>query len=204
MPTTSTKPHSSPPLPLEDLTAWVSSSCLVHNKGSKKKSSGEGEESTNQPATVLEWLEEGDVQAAKWQEEMEANGADQIVDFFAMSNNDDDDSDAASVDSNVDFEGVYGRIRVWESSTENVDGVGSKFRGEEEEKESNDSDGVKLTYIISEAWEGYGVSLVCCRIRHIILLLQLPVPSESHILLCDRLGYSMGLIASLVQSVCRC
>lgn len=173
MPTKSTKPHASPALPLDDLTAWVSPSCLVHSKDSKKKKTeqpneGESADANHQPATVLEWLKYGDVEAAKWQEEMEANGADQLIDFFAMSNNnndENDDSDAASVDSNVDFEGVYGRIRVWESSKENVDGVGNQFKGEEKNSESSDSDEVKLTYIISEAWEGFGVrpgNRKCC------------------------------------------
>ena len=153
MPST-TKPHSSPPLPLDDLTPWISSTCLVHNKGGKKKTSDE----TPEP-TVLEWLKEGDARAAAWQAELEDNGADQIANLFAMGNDDDDDDSNASVDSNVDFEGVYGRIRVWTSSTDNVDGVGSKFRGGEMDGGASDGGDVTITYLISEAWEGYGVSI---------------------------------------------
>ena len=165
--TANSKPHASPPLPLQDIASWVSSSCLVHNKntggGSQKQSNNTA---ASQHTTVLEWLREGDAQAAAWKEELEANGADQIVNLFAVNNNlndgdgDDEDASDASVDSNVDFEGVYGRIRVWQSSKDNVDGVGSKFRGEErgDGATSDNEDGVKVTYLISEAWEGYGLS----------------------------------------------
>ena len=42
---------------------------------------------------------------------------------------------------------------MWESSTDNVDGVGSKFEGDYNDE---GSDNIRVAYLISEAWEGYG------------------------------------------------
>ena len=96
------------------------------------------------------WLQEGDAKAAAWQAEMDAHGTDQITNLFATTtsssgggggggggcgnsdnDSDDDDASAASVlsgRSDADYEGTVGRVRVWTSSTTNVDGFGSRYK----------------------------------------------------------------------------
>ena len=124
-------------LPLEQLETWVT------------------------PAT-FEWLKEGDAKAAELQAEMEAHGADQISNLFGGNNDSDDDISHASDRSDADFEGSYGRIRVWTSSSTNINGVGSRYMGEELDHDAmtplsnNDSShSIRIVYIISESWEGY-------------------------------------------------
>jgi predicted nicotinamide N-methyase len=151
------------PLPLDDLQNWVTSD-------------------------TLEFLEQGDIKAAAFQAEREAEGADQIVDLFA-----DDDSDASDR-SDADFEGYYGRIRVWTSSSTNLDGFGGMYSsstaGEEEEaaltsskEDKDDPNAIRIVYIISESWEGYG-DLLWASSRH--LANEFADPAKCRLLLGPR------------------
>ena len=149
------------PLPLQELQAWVTSETLT-------------------------WLEQGDIQAAAFQAELEAEGVDQLIDLFAnhkTNESDNDDNDDVSDRSDADFEGYYGRIRVWKSSSNNKNGVGERYdddnhhhsplaSDDDEGEESNDEDpnansnSIRIVYIISESWEGYG-DLLWASARHL-------------------------------------
>jgi len=128
---------------------------------------------------TLKWLEDGDIKAAAFQAEMDEIGADQVMGLFQPTQ--DSDEESSSDDSNrsdADFEGLHGRIRVWTSSRTNVDGIGSRYRGMEGQPSStvvdpnspatNDDDDdppIRIVYIISESWKGYG-DLLWASSRH--------------------------------------
>jgi predicted nicotinamide N-methyase len=139
----------SKPLKLEDLSSWVS------------------------PET-LEWLREGDVRAAALQDELDEAGTDFVVDLFNTNNdnNTDDDHSDDSDRSDADFEGFHGRIRVWTSSLTNRDGIGSRYLGVEEQAaivatdNGDDHHRIRIVYIISESWKGYG-DLLWASSRHL-------------------------------------
>jgi hypothetical protein len=134
------------PLNLEELSNWVSTQ-------------------------TLEWLREGDAAAAAFQAELDEVGADQVVGLF--QNDDDDDDSDDSNRSDADFEGFHGRIRVWTSSRTNRDGIGGRYRGIDEQTsfvtpdEEKDDDGrIRIVYVISESWKGYG-DLLWASSRHL-------------------------------------
>lgn len=164
------------PLPLEDLKAWIPSS------------------------DIYEWLEEGDAKAAAFQAELDAEGADQIANLFGSNNNNNDsnadDEEEASVassdQSDADFEGFVGRIRVWTSSSTHVDGFGSKYHGVEADTDNDtkEKDGIRIVYIISESWEGYG-DLLWASSRH--LANQFADPTQCRSLLAPLWTTRVGL-----------
>lgn len=140
------KDHEAP-LELKRLARWISS-----------------------PET-LEWIQEGDAKAAAFQAELEEAGADHVVDLFASPDDNDDDDDDSDR-SDADFEGFRGRVRVWTSSRSNKDGIGGKYHGVEEQAsivaqdDEVDDNRIRIVYIISESWEGYG-DLLWASSRHL-------------------------------------
>lgn len=171
------------PLPLNELRNWIKSD------------------------ETYEWLKAGDAKEAAFQEQMEEEGGNQILDLFSNNNDDhDDDSDEEEVDgdddasdhSDADFEGYFGRIRVWTSSTTNIDGIGGMYDGIVMEKntngidedidnkgneryeieEENDTTSIRIVYIVSESWEGYG-DLLWASSRHLANLFADPIKCQT-------------------------
>jgi hypothetical protein len=142
-------PRRQQPLPLEKLSRWVSPS-----------------------GNTLDWLQEGDEKAAAMQEELDAHGTAAIVNLFSDKKYDNDDDDCDSIDSNdstMDSEGICGRLRVWSSSTTNINGIGSNYSATtDEELQQYDvgSSKVRVIYLISESWQGYG-DILWASARHL-------------------------------------
>jgi predicted nicotinamide N-methyase len=166
------KPSHHDPLPLGDLKGWVL-------------------------PDIYEWLAIADREAAIFQEELDAQGTDQITTLFSRTGDkggdDDDDSDADqcsvnSARSDADYEGYYGRIRVWTSSRDNVDGFGATYKGPPPPDQCHRDDAgagprnatgeedhsIRIVYVISESWEGYG-DLLWASSRHLGQLFADPV-----------------------------
>jgi len=150
-----------PPLPLEDLRAWIPS------------------------PEAYQWLADGDAKAAAFRAELDDAGADQIANLFSGGDDsDEDDSSSADSDgSEADYEGLDGRVLVWTSSRSNRDGVGEKYRGvpraAEEEEETDGEEGrgegrVRVVYVKSDSWEGYG-EMLWASARHLANLFADPV-----------------------------
>ena len=145
---TTTTTDNNAPLALDELSRWVL------------------------PAT-LEWIRRADQEQAAWQAahatELAANGAD----LFANNDSDDEEDD-----KNNPYK--Y-RVRTWCTSRTNPDGV---FQYEWEQPTSalsaqssailnddkNDETGVRIIYILSESWQGYG-DILWASARHISNLL---------------------------------
>uniref|UniRef100_A0A7S4NC71 Calmodulin-lysine N-methyltransferase n=1 Tax=Odontella aurita TaxID=265563 RepID=A0A7S4NC71_9STRA len=159
------KSPAHPPLPLSELRTWIPSD------------------------KIYRWLEEGDKKAAAFQEELDDAGAGAISDLFAGGGDDEDSSDA-STSSEADYEGLDGRVLVWNSAGagggedgdgdgDDVDGKGEKYRGvqlqdDDVTEDGSGSDGsVRVVYVKSDSWEGYG-EMLWASARHLANLFADP------------------------------
>lgn len=152
MATTSTTNDNNAPLALRDLCRWLL-------------------------PTALKWIQEAEDREAAWLKENEielkANGAD-----LFPNNSDDDDDDDDDINEKDKNNPYRYRVRAWCTSRWNPDGIFQEDwerpplsqRSKQQEDDKEETDGVRIIYILSESWQGYG-DILWASARHIANLL---------------------------------
>lgn len=148
--TTTNNNNSNAPLALQELRPWLL------------------------PA-ALEWIQQAEDREADWlkanETELEANGADLFADNDNSDNEEKDDP-------------YKSRVRAWCTSRTNPDGIfqedwerpSQRSKPNNNDKEDDDKDeigGVRIIYMLSESWQGYG-DILWASARHISNLLGDP------------------------------
>lgn len=109
---------------------------------------------------VHDWIQEGDIKQAELQKELEENAAENVANFFGSESDSDDESNQ--------------RVQQWSSSTFNVDGIGGFQSSTRSDENDNDKeDGVKVFFILSESYKGFGDTLWSSA-RHVANLIANP------------------------------
>ena len=130
--TTNNNNNSNAPLALQELRSWLL-------------------------PTALEWIQQAEEREAAWlianETELEANGAD----LFANDGSEDDEKD----------DPYKYRVRAWCTSRTNPDGIfqedwerpsqrSNPNNNDKEEDDNEEAGGVRIIYMLSESWQGYG------------------------------------------------
>ncbi len=116
------------------------------------------------------WIQEGDEKQKAFQKEMEENSAYNVSNLFGDDDSDDDDSNGDDGDENGtnDINIKKRRVQQWRSSSKCLDGIGGyqpksasiAIQGNKEEDTDNPSTThVKLVFILSESYKGFGDTL---------------------------------------------
>lgn len=183
------------PVPLDDLKSFLAINLIdgaddkhQDEAGATLTSSKKKRNQIDYHHDIIGWIHQSDVEAQALMDERDEIGA---ANLFGNDDNDDsddgDDNDDDCEDdmsrnsdaSDADYLGFVSRVRVWTSSTTDIDGYGGALSsktgrivyskrqqwqdgiGSEVGKEDDAASNQNLTsiYVLSEAWEGWGFLL---------------------------------------------
>ena len=188
------------PVPLDELKPFLA---IDVNIGGKENGGdddgdggGDGDGKNNKLKVdyykdIFGWIKQSDDEMKALKEERDEIGAANLFGGDSSSDDDDEDADGGNNDadeevslcdsdaSDADYLGFKSRVRVWTSSTKDVDGYGgtisprkgsivySKRCGlDDESNENNSQQHLTAIYVLSEAWEGWGF-LLWASARHL-------------------------------------